>query len=54
MNYLDKSKEEIEDLVAKYGLDDDMFFDLFDEALELQKRIEELENYIRMTEGVIG
>ena len=26
----------------------------WEQALELQKRIEELENYIRMTENIIG
>ena len=32
MGYLDKTKEEIEESVALYGINDEMFFILFDEA----------------------
>lgn len=39
MSYLSHSKEEIEDLVAKHGLDDDMFFSLHEDARELIERL---------------
>lgn len=38
MSYLDKTKEEIEESVALYGLNDEMFFCLFDEAKEQQNQ----------------
>lgn len=37
MSYIDNTREEIEDRLARYGLDDDMFFSLFDEAKEQQE-----------------
>lgn len=39
MSYLSHSKEEIEELVARYGLDDDMFFGLHEEAKALIERL---------------
>lgn len=44
MSYLDHSEEEIHDVVERYGLTDDMFFDLHKHAL---KRIKELEESLR-------
>ena len=39
MSYLSHSKEEIEELVAKIGLDDDMFFSLHEDAKALIERL---------------
>lgn len=39
MSYLSHSKNEIEELVAKHGLDDDMFFSLHEDARVLIERL---------------
>lgn len=42
MSYLEMSEEEIHDLVERGGLDDDMLFSLYEEALEKVKELEEM------------
>lgn len=46
MSYLEMSEEEIHDIVERGGLDDDMFFSLYEEAQEQINKTEAVYNAV--------
>lgn len=52
MSYIEMTKEEIHDLVERGGLDDGMFFSLYEEAKKMSYVLYELENYAKLCEAL--